>query len=106
MKWKKVGNCMRILAYHPKQWDNIGRNRVGVDKEESSIFFFTSFVEHYNFKDMFEVIKQFGDSNEVVIRESWINGKRRYGFVCFFNIKDPTFLATKLDNIFMGPKKL
>lgn len=73
-----------------------------MEKVVRSSFFFTTFLDEKKAKDMFEVFKEFGDIDEVFILARRDVKGRHYGFVRFFDVKYVRFLATKLDNIFLG----
>lgn len=92
-------------SYKSTWWDNVGRGVQGMggNQDDSKSFFFTSFRDELNAKDMYGELKGFRDINEVVIRD--IRG-RKYGFVRFFKVKDARLLAEILDNIFIGDKKI
>lgn len=55
---------------------------------------------------MYEDFKLYGDIDGVVIPNKRDVRGMRYGFVRFFNVLSERMLATKLDNIFMGKRKL
>lgn len=69
-------------------------------------FFFTSIPDEYRSKDMYDMFKKFGDIDEVIIPRNLDKNRRRYGFVRFFSVRNLDFLATKLDVLFLGSRKL
>lgn len=55
---------------------------------------------------MYNIFKDFGDINEVVILLKKDRRGKRYKFVIFFNVEDERMLAVKLDNIIIGKHKI
>ncbi|CAK8535026.1 unnamed protein product [Lathyrus sativus] len=55
---------------------------------------------------MYEEVEPFGDIDEVVILNKRDVRGKRYDFVRFFNVENVRILAMKLENIFIGKKKL
>lgn len=81
-------------------WEKQSSNRNSVS------FFFTEFPDDFHAKEMWDVFKKFGDVDEVVIPPKRDKRGKRFGFVRFFGVRDPSFFAIKLDNIIIGSKKM
>lgn len=57
-------------------------------------------------KELFMEFLRFGDIDEVIIPPKRDVRGKGYGLVRFFDVKEVEFFATKLDNIFIGRRKL
>ncbi|KAI5397174.1 hypothetical protein KIW84_063121 [Lathyrus oleraceus] len=57
-------------------------------------------------KKMYEICREFGDIDEVVIQAKKDKHGKRYDFVRFFNVENENFLVAKLNNIFIGNRKI
>lgn len=55
---------------------------------------------------MYNVFKEFGDINEVVITPRRDKRGKRFKFARFNNVENERMLAVKLDNIVIGTKKI
>lgn len=55
---------------------------------------------------MYQEFQSFGEIEEVVIQLKWDKRGLSYGFVRFFDVRDGDILATKLDILFIGGRKL
>lgn len=69
-------------------------------------FFFTEFPKDFGAKEMWSVFDKFGRVQGVVIPNKRDKRGKRFGFIRFFDIRDPSFFATRLDNIIIGNQKL
>ncbi|XP_058732712.1 uncharacterized protein LOC131604256 [Vicia villosa] len=89
------------------KWD-IAREGKRMDKQKasSSSFFVTEFGDRWKARDLFFEFKNLGEIEEVVIPPRKDKFGRRFGFVCFLNVKDEELLATKLDNIVLDDRKI
>lgn len=54
---------------------------------------------------MYERIQSYANIDEVVIPDKRNVEGRRYGFVDFIDVEDASFLASKLDNLFISGQK-
>ncbi|XP_058768565.1 uncharacterized protein LOC131642306 [Vicia villosa] len=94
------------------RWDNAsGSLRIDNERQQGqgrsvTTFFFCSFPESFRAKDLYEVFSRFGAVNKVIITAKRDVRGKRYGFVRFFDVKDPRILACKLDNVFLEEVKL
>lgn len=72
------------------RWDNGGilRSEEGKYRARNAYFFFTSFLDYFSAKDMFEEFQSYGDIDEVVIPSKRDIRGNQYGFVRFFDVKD------------------
>lgn len=55
---------------------------------------------------MYHEFKDLGEIDEVFIPFKRTRWGKKYGFVRFLNVKDEKLLKTKLDNLFLGEKKI
>lgn len=72
----------------------------------NNLFFVTEFGYKWRANDLFFEFKDLGEIEEVVIPPKRDKYGRRYGFVCFVNVKDVKMLATKMDNIVLDGRKI
>lgn len=102
--WRTVVRRSRRVA----RWDIMGRGGQprGRKLDNSTSFFITSFSDNLNAKDMFDEFKGFGERDEVVIHSKRDIRGRKYGFVCFFNVKDTRHLEATPYNIFIIDNKI
>lgn len=80
-----------------------GRKRIW---KKIIFFLFTSFPEDFNACNMNETFQSYGATDEVMIPSKRDIRGRRYGFVRLFDVKHEALMATNLDNVFIGSKKL
>lgn len=111
---KEEGQWSRVHGRKRKQqkWD-ISQQRLnkdikgyGGEVRTVSTFFVTEFPEECMAKDLYNRFEEFGEVDEVIIPPKIDIRGKRFGFVRFFNMENASFLATKLDNIFIGSRKL
>ncbi|XP_058784954.1 uncharacterized protein LOC131659847 [Vicia villosa] len=57
-------------------------------------------------RDLYDVFKDYGVVDEVIIPGKRDKSGKKFGFVRFFEVVDADNLAVKLDNIFIGKQKL
>ena len=55
---------------------------------------------------MYEMFREYGDIDEVIIPKKLNIRGNRYVFVRFYNLEDDRLLAVKLNNIFIGRRKV
>lgn len=65
-----------------------------------------SFADKLRAKDLYEVLKDTGDIDKVIIPPKRDKRGNKYNFVRFFNVRDERSMATKLDNTFIEGRKL
>ncbi|XP_058740912.1 polyadenylate-binding protein, cytoplasmic and nuclear-like [Vicia villosa] len=106
-KNKTEGEWTRVQPKKlPKlRWD-IRQSEYSTRSRKVSTFFVTEFPEEYGAKDLYNVFSEFGEVDEVIIPSKRDVRGKKYGFVRFFDVKEVELLATKLDNIFLGMKKI
>lgn len=73
---------------------------------EVSSFYFTSFPESWKARDLLSIFDKQGRVQEVVIPGRRNVQGRRFGFVRFFDVREPDRLATILDNVFIEGEKI
>lgn len=73
---------------------------------KTNSFFTTEFFEDYGAREMYDIFKEYGKVEELIIPMKREKRGKRYGFLKFQNIWDDKLFATKLDNIFIESKKL
>lgn len=98
--WMEVGG--RRKNSFRTRWDHVGGKKL----PSSASFFFTSFPENMMARDLYEVFKEYGEVDGVIIPERRDRSGKRFGFVRFFEVVDDERMAVKLDNIFIGKEKL
>lgn len=81
------------------------RFKKGENKTTKS-FFFTKISEDLGAKEMYEIFSEYGIFDEVVIPPRKDIRGMRFDFVCFFDVQQPARMVVKLDNIFLGRKKI
>lgn len=74
--------------------------------KESKIVFFTEFSNSMRARDMYQLFKDFGEIYEVVIPLKRDKRGRKYGSVCFYEVRDVISLILKLDNLLIEGMKL
>lgn len=85
-----------------KRGGPVGRGGEG----EVTTFLFTEFSEDCGAKELYNVFKEYGNVDEVIIPPKKDVRGKRYGFVRFFDMGEAEFLAKRLDSIFIGRRKL
>ncbi|XP_058739184.1 uncharacterized protein LOC131611080 [Vicia villosa] len=110
MEWTRVRRRERIFK---PRWDAEVTRKDRVWKEDaqgsenaSCSFFFTEFPDSHGAKELYNIFRDFGAVDEVVIPPKRDVRGKRYGFVRFFTVKEPERLAIKLDNIFIDGRKI
>lgn len=71
----------------------------------TTTFFFTKIPDEFGSREMYALLKENGDIDEVTIPPKRDKRGKSFGFVRFFNVKDARVLAVKLDNIIIGSNK-
>lgn len=61
--------------------------------------------EDFGVREVYAVVKEFGDIAEVVISPRRDKREKMYGFARFHNIKDERMISTTLDNIIIESTK-
>lgn len=87
------------------KWDAESSKKRRV-KSNISTFFLTSFAKKVKEKGLYEVLKDLGDINEVIIPPKRDKRGNKYVFVRFFNVRDERTLVAKLGNTFIEGRKL
>ncbi|XP_058724741.1 uncharacterized protein LOC131596144 [Vicia villosa] len=102
--WKMV-NRNKGKSTVTSRWD-IWKSDSGEGNGSVISFFITDFDDCWRAKDLYYELKDFGSIEEIVIppKKDWRG--TRYGFVRFFNVEDARILETKLDNVWLGEKKI
>ncbi|XP_058725583.1 uncharacterized protein LOC131596865 [Vicia villosa] len=104
-QWNRVFRRRRRARARWESKDS-SRNENFRENRRLSSFFFSSFADNLNAKNMYETFRSFGDIDEVFIPAKRDARGGRYGFVRFFDVEDERKLAIKLVNIFIGARKL
>ncbi|XP_058733452.1 uncharacterized protein LOC131605070 [Vicia villosa] len=107
-EWIEVSRRRKVRGNSGKQWDtNRSRFRGETSKTMTTTsFFFSEIPEQYGAREMYDIFKDFGDIDEVIFPPRRDKRGKRFGFVRFFNVLDERLLAVKLDNIFIGSRKI
>ncbi|KAI5399171.1 hypothetical protein KIW84_064523 [Lathyrus oleraceus] len=103
--WKMIHRRGRGTMNHSTRWEvqkgkGVGRN------EEMTNFYFSKFSYSYGAKQMFEIFREYGLIEEVVIPPRRNKNEKIFGFVRFRKVLDARNLEVKLDNIFIKSKKI
>lgn len=69
-------------------------------------FYFTEFADDFGAKEMWSIFQRYGMVTEVVIPNKRDKRGKRFGFVRFFEVRDPFRFAVRLDNIIIGRQKI
>lgn len=75
-------------------------------EEEVTLYFFTNFPEKWRSKNPWEVFNRWGRVQEVFIPDKRNRQGKKFGFVRFYGIRDPSAFGRKLDQIVIGCTKL
>lgn len=71
-----------------------------------SNYFFTEISYTHGAMEMYNIFKDFGEIEEVVIPPKWDKRRKWYSFVRFRNVENERMLATKVDNIIINRWKV
>lgn len=80
--------------------------RFHAGEEEVTLYFFTNFPENWRAKNPWEVFNRWGRVQEVFIPDKRNRQGKKFGFVRFYGIRDPSAFGRKLDQIVIGCTKL
>lgn len=102
-----MGGRRNFVTLGSSRWDHAGKAKeVVVVKRITSTFFFTYFLDKVKASELNVVFREFGDVDEVIVPGSRDKYGKRFDFVRFFEVSDPVLLTVKLDNNYLGEKKL
>ncbi|XP_058727198.1 uncharacterized protein LOC131598634 [Vicia villosa] len=105
--WTEVKRRKRQSGGGRHQWDTSnGGRKLEKNRKQLTTFFFTEFPDGCDAREMYTIFKDFGDIDEVFIPMRKDKRGKWYGFVRFFNMEEARLMAIKLDNIFIGSRKI
>lgn len=99
---EKLGRERERDGEQKEGWQKVERRH----KRSFTTFFFTRFPDGFDAEAMWGVFNHYGKVKEVVIPTKRLKTGQRFGFVRFWDVKDPTYLERRLDNIIIGCTKL
>ncbi|XP_058751344.1 uncharacterized protein LOC131624420 [Vicia villosa] len=100
------GGWKVVEGKQPKLFKDVVRGKGVLEGRRVSSFFFTSFANNLGAKDLMLVFQDYGEVHEVEILAHRSGRGNKFGFVRFFDVASEESLAVKLDNIFIGDRKL
>lgn len=104
--WTKVISREEIRRRKGKWEATTTEGQRGEGDNKSTTIFFTEFAKRWKARGLYNVFKTLGNIEEVIISKKRDNRRRQYGFVRFFDVRDPIRLAMKMDNMFLEGRKL
>lgn len=82
------------------------RRKNGATRDQISTLLVTHFPENFNEKSMWKVFARWGEVVDIFIPKKRNNEGRIFGFVRMSGVDDPSHLARRIDQMFIGDMKL
>lgn len=106
MKEDGLSSCHEVRRRKGKMEAATTEGQRGEGDKNSTTILFIEFDERWKARGLYNVFKPLGNIEEVIILKKRDIRGRRYRFVRFFDVRDLTRLAMKMDNMFLEGMKL